>query len=161
MSTLIIKAIIIPLSSLLLILYTFPSIAQTSTINRDSAIAILTDIRTEHYPQDRSDVKLQLKWNDKLYRAALQHAKDMHKREAMRHKFFMQPDLKGKLKRVDVTYKFAQETIQYGCKYMSCTFRDWMNSPPHREALLDHRNKEFAVARYGNYWCALFIDPMN
>lgn len=94
-----------------------------------------------------------LKINFKLAQAAQNKAEDMAGRNYWSH---TTPDGKAPWIFIDAAgyaYKKAGENLAYGFKSSSDMVYGWMNSPPHRENILDpdYREVGFGIANSDNY----------
>lgn len=97
-----------------------------------------------------------VKWNKKLYRSALSHAKDMQ-----RHKYFRHIDSKGRdigdrIEAAGYPWAVVGENIAKGQKYFPEVFKDWIDSGTHCKMLMNPKVNEMAIAKYGPYWVQHF-----
>ena len=80
-----------------------------------------------------------LRFDRKLQRAAVRHARDMVRHDYFAHQRPGGPDLSERLDRARWKGTHWGETIAYGCGRSStprATLKGWLNSPPHRAILL-------------------------
>jgi len=78
----------------------------------------------------------QLAWTDSLANAARQHAFMMAQRNTISHQFPGEPDLSERAHRAGVHFSALAENVAEAPS-ASDIHTGWMNSPPHRENLLD------------------------
>lgn len=121
--------------------------------------------------QTRAEFDLsRLRTDPKLNRAARAYAKELASRQLLDHTDL---DGNGPGKRVDdVGYRwmFVAENLAAGQDDVKQVVKDWMESPPHRKALLNDKpvhvgigfvktSSDALVDPYGSYWVALFAKP--
>lgn len=116
--------------------------------------------------QERAQRNLKpLTWNDQLAQVARAHSKDMSERNFMSH---TNPDGLSpfdRMKNSGIRYTMAAENIAAGQPTPEAVMEGWMNSPGHRENILNPDLTELGVGFYQGsgsyryYWTQCFITP--
>jgi uncharacterized protein YkwD len=86
-----------------------------------------------------------LRWDDDLAKAARQHAIRMVDHNALSHQFPEEPDLAARAKQAGANFIALAENVAYG-PTAAGLHEQWMQSPPHRENLLDPKLNALGVA---------------
>lgn len=97
-----------------------------------------------------------LTWNDKLYRSALSHAKDMHRNQFFDHFSSSGKDIGERLDRFGYYWQHAGENLGEGQQNFDEVMEDWIASPTHCQMLMNPNVKEVAVAKYRRFWVQHF-----
>jgi Cysteine-rich secretory protein family len=109
---------------------------------RGSAEQILFDAAN----QERAAKKLHpLKWDKALAQAASEHAKRMAQQNTLSHQLPGEEDFKARALRAGARFSSLAENIAEGQDAPSI-HNQWMNSPPHRENLLDPKLDSIGIA---------------
>jgi uncharacterized protein YkwD len=102
----------------------------------------------------------ELKWQAEAAAVAKAHSSDMIQRQFFSHS---NPDGKSpfdRLAEAGVGYRAAAENILYGEATASRALELWLNSPGHRENLLNCSFTHHGVGRVDTHWTHLFLrDP--
>jgi len=100
-------------------------------------------------------------WNNKLYEAALAHAKDMYQNNYFSHTSLSGENVYNRLVRSGyiedsrsiLTYG---ENIAFGNFDLKAAIQKWLDSPSHCANLMRDSYREMAIAHDGNYWVQVF-----
>lgn len=100
-------------------------------------------------------------WNNKLYEAALAHAKDMHENNYFSHTSPSGENVYNRLvksgyihdSRSILTYG---ENIAFGDFDLKAAIQKWLDSSSHCANLMRDSYREMAIAHHGNYWVQVF-----
>jgi uncharacterized protein YkwD len=99
-------------------------------------------------------------YNTTLEKSAKQYAYDMHTQNFFSHVSPSGETLTDRMQKSGYIQPgrgySVGENIAMGQKTPEQVMHDWMNSPPHREAILSTTYKEIGVGRDGNYWVQHF-----
>ena len=101
----------------------------------------------------------ELKWDKQVALVALEHSKDMVSRNFFGHN---NTDGKGPFERLQeskVLFSAAAENIASGPKTGRQVFEIWLNSPRHRNNMLDCRFTRHGVANVEGRWTHLLLKP--
>ena len=113
-----------------------------------------------------------LHWDATLYRAAVEHAKEMASREAISHQFSGEPDLSTRARQMGAHFSRVAENVAEAPTSVQ-VHQAWMHSPGHRANLLDpavdslgigvvSRNGElFAVEDFDRSFMKLSLDEQE
>ncbi|MDE1162112.1 MAG: CAP domain-containing protein [Acidobacteriaceae bacterium] len=94
---------------------------------------------------ERTQVGLQpLRWDDTLYRAAENHAREMAERRSISHQYAGEPDLSARGRLVGAHFSTIAENVAMAPTAVRI-HEAWMNSPHHRENILDSRVDAVAI----------------
>jgi hypothetical protein len=85
-----------------------------------------------------------LQWDDKLYRAAGFHAIQMANRESISHQYPGEPDVSARAQQAGVRFSVVSENVAMASTAVQIHSL-WMNSPHHRDNLLDTRVDSIAI----------------
>ena len=86
-----------------------------------------------------------LHWDDKLARAARDHAALMARMGAISHQFSGEPGLSARVSRAGLNFTLVAENV--GMAERSAELHDlWMKSPPHRANLLEPKSDAVGIA---------------
>src|SRR5690606_22957492 len=104
---------------------------------------------------------VKVRWNSKLYQAALAHAKDMRANNYFSHTSPTGENVYNRLvqsgyiedSRSVLTYG---ENIAFGDFDLETAVRKWLDSPSHCTNLMRDSYREMAIAHDGNYWVQVF-----
>lgn len=101
--------------------------------------------------------KSKLIWSSKLANVAFLHSKDMKENDYFAHVSPTQGDLKKRLKKGNIAYTLAGENIAAGYPDGLDAVIGWLNSPDHREALLNGEFTHIGVGVFDKYYTQNFI----
>lgn len=93
--------------------------------------------------------------DDRLMRAAMGHARDMETQNYFDHTSRDGRDVVDRVRAQGYEPNFVMENIARGQGSEAAVFRDWMNSPSHRSAMLDGRAEDFGMGVQGRTWVLL------
>lgn len=93
-----------------------------------------------------------MKWDSQLEAAALIQCNYMDSVGELSHKWKDGTELKDRLMIVGYTSELAGENIARGPLTEADVLEDWLNSPPHSQAIMFGGYDIVAVARKCNYW---------
>lgn len=111
---------------------------------------------------ERSNVGVPaLNWSAALADVAWLHSSDMVKRDFFSHVNPDGEDPFARLDRAGVGYRVAGENIAFGSTTAAEVVKQWMNSPPHRENILDTDYTELGVGvvHANAMWTQVFRAP--
>lgn len=95
--------------------------------------------------RERSARDLQpLRWDHSLANAAAQHARRMAQQNALSHQLPGEEDFKARAIRAGARFSSLAENIAEGPSVLEL-HAQWMNSPPHRENLLDPQSDSIGI----------------
>lgn len=102
-----------------------------------------------------------LAWNDTIWRAALEHSREQHHHGFMGHG---SPDprrnrLSQRMALAGYRGRMFGEVVAWNYRDAPSVVRGWMESPSHRDILLDRKMTEAAFCRVGEYWTGNFGLP--
>jgi uncharacterized protein YkwD len=101
----------------------------------------------------------ELKWDDRVASVARGHSRDMARRNYFSH---TNPDGKNsfdRLRAFHIRYSLAGENIAVGVKSGHQAYEIWVNSPEHRENMLDCRFTHQGVGKVGSRWTQILLRP--
>ncbi len=101
-----------------------------------------------------------LKWNNKLYKSAYLHSKEMAENGFFSHYSKNGNDVGDKLEAVSYNWKNAGENIAEGQKKLSEVMVDWLESKTHCKMIMHPEMTEMGMARVGKYWVHHLGSPM-
>lgn len=90
-----------------------------------------------------------LRWSEGLGRAAAEHADQMRKQDALSHQFEGEADLPDRASASDVHFTQVSENVGVGESSVHL-HTEWMNSPDHRENILDPQVNAVGISLRGN-----------
>lgn len=126
-----------------------PSATEQAMIN--DALAQANTIRAEN------GLPL-LQFDSQIFSAAQAHALDMFNRNYFEHST---PEGKSPFDRMHdqgVRFGYAAENIAHGQRTAVDVFRSWLNSPGHRQNLLNPRYHRHGIGWVNGYWVHDFAD---
>ena len=85
-----------------------------------------------------------LRWNDKLMQAARRHAAEMLQRQTLSHQFDGEPDLGARVAGTGLHFSEIGENVAYAPDPDTMHI-NWMNSPGHRQNILNPRFDEGGI----------------
>ncbi len=85
-----------------------------------------------------------LRWNDKLMQAARKHAAEMLQRQILSHQFSGEPDLGARVAATGLHFDEIGENVAYAPDPDTMHI-NWMNSPGHRQNILNPRFDEGGI----------------
>jgi uncharacterized protein YkwD len=112
-------------------------------------VELTNQVRTQHGLEP-------LHLNCQLYEASQNHTADMAKTGNLSHTGSDGYSVDTRLKRVGYQYSSAAENIAYGQEEPSQVLNSWMNSPGHRENILNPSHTDIGVGFLNNYWTQVF-----
>ncbi len=135
-----------------------PTEATTAAVNVDQSMAqqVLNLVNNERANNGLPTLKL----NNKLSAVAQKKAEDMKSKNYFSHTSPTYGSPFNMMKNAGITYKTAGENIAYGQKTAQAVFNDWMNSPGHRQNILNKNYKEMGLGVTSGgrmYWSQMFI----
>lgn len=86
-----------------------------------------------------------LTWDGALYRAAVLHAQEMAARESISHQYAGEADLAARAENAGAHFSFVAENVAMAPDAVTI-HTAWMNSPHHRDNLLDPRADHVGIA---------------
>ena len=94
----------------------------------------------------------ELKWNDKLEKSALRHAKDMMENELMGHTGSdgSQPD--ERITATGYRWSVIGENVAFGYSTVEDALEGWKSSQAHCHNIMDPEFSEIGAAQQGIYW---------
>jgi uncharacterized protein YkwD len=101
----------------------------------------------------------ELKWDDRIAAVAQSHSRDMVERNFYSH---INPDGKDpfdRLDEADIPFSAAAENIASGPKTGKEAYLIWLNSPSHRQNMLDCRFLRHGVGRVRGRWTHILVRP--
>lgn len=102
----------------------------------------------------------ELKWDDRAASVAKSHSRDMARRNYFSHINPEGKDSFDRLRASHVRYSLAGENIAAGVKSGQGAYELWLNSPDHRENMLDCRFTHQGVGKVGNRWTQILLRPL-
>ena len=102
----------------------------------------------------------ELKWDDRIAAVARSHSRDMVARNYYSHISPEGKDPFDRLKEAGLDFSAAAENIASGPETGKEAFRVWLNSPAHRDNMLDCRYLLHGVGRVGGRWTHLLVKPV-
>lgn len=93
--------------------------------------------------------------NDLLHQAAALHAEDMVENNYLSHTDLDGGSAGDRVLAVGYDYSFVAENIAQGFSSQDSVMDAWMNSPGHRQNILDPRAVEFGIAQEDTTWVLL------
>lgn len=101
-----------------------------------------------------------VRWNDKLYRSAFSHARDMDRYDFFDHVNRKGQDIGARIDKFGYKWKVVGENIGMGQRTFSEVLEDWMESPTHCKMLMNPKVNEMGIAKKGKYWVQHFGKQM-
>jgi uncharacterized protein YkwD len=109
---------------------------------------------------------LPLRINSKLTQAALGQSQDMATHNFFSHTGSNGSQLSARISGTGYRWSAVAENIAAGQSTPSQVFQSWLNSPPHKQSMLDPKYKEVGFgyasnskSTYKTYWTANFAKP--
>jgi uncharacterized protein YkwD len=96
-------------------------------------------------------------WDEATSQVAYLHSKDMAKSSYFSHTSPTKGELKNRLEKEDISYKFAGENIAAEYVDAIAAMEGWLNSKGHRETLLNEDFTYLGVGVYKKYYTQDFI----
>ncbi|MFT8871463.1 MAG: CAP domain-containing protein [Sporolactobacillus sp.] len=100
-----------------------------------------------------------LAWSEAAHAMAYQHSKEMHDRHYFSHDSKWSGDFKNRLEQAKIAYQVAGENIAAHYPDAPAVCLGWLNSPEHRENLLNTAFTELGVGTYLLYYTQDFVHP--
>lgn len=97
-----------------------------------------------------------VRWNNKLYDSAYNHASQMRKYDFFSHESIYGENLGERISQVDYNWKYVGENLGVGQRTFDEVLQDWIESRSHCEMLMNPKVNEMAVAKSGKYWVQHF-----
>lgn len=97
-----------------------------------------------------------LRFNCKLYSAAQDHTFNMVRMRKMSHTGSDGSSVANRVQRVGYQYSAVAENVAQARKEPSQVVEAWMNSPRHRNNILNSEYTEIGVGYSNNYWTQVF-----
>lgn len=109
---------------------------------------------------ERGRVSVQpVTFDQALTDAAQAHASDMERNDYFSHTGLNGSTVGDRVAAAGYDYDWAAENILQGTTDEATAVRAWMNSPPHRDAMLDPRAEEFGLGLEGDIYVLILADP--
>lgn len=109
---------------------------------------------------ERGNVMVQpVTFNQTLTNVAQAHATDMYENDYFSHDGLDGSTIGSRLADAGYEYDWAAENILQGTTDEANAIDAWMNSPPHRDAMLDPRAQEFGLGLDGDLYVLVLADP--
>ncbi|MFX3618361.1 MAG: CAP domain-containing protein [Sporolactobacillus sp.] len=105
--------------------------------------------------------KPMLTWSVEAHQAAFKHSREMKIRNYFSHDSKWSGNLKTRLQRERITFEMAGENIAAHYPDAAAVSLGWLNSPDHRENLLNRSFSQLGVGSYHDYYTQDFVLPMN
>lgn len=102
----------------------------------------------------------EVKWNDKLEKAAKIHAKEIYKRNLLTHKGLNGSNAAIRIKQQQYNWRSYAENIAMGYDNISEVMKAWVESPSHCKNLMGNYT-EVGVAKVGDYWVMELASPLQ
>ena len=100
-----------------------------------------------------------LKWDERAAAVAMGHSRDMAWRNYFSHTNPEGKDCFDRLRASHIRYSLAGENIAVGIKTGRGAYDLWLNSPDHRENMMDCRFTHQGVGKSGNRWTQILLRP--
>jgi len=97
-----------------------------------------------------------LTWNDKLEKAALQHARDMAANGFFSHKGSDKSIVSTRSSAQGYQWRYIGENIAKGPSTVREVVDGWQNSPSHCENMMDPNYRDMGAAKVGDVWVQVF-----
>lgn len=97
--------------------------------------------------------------NATLSGVAAAHARDMERNGYFSHLSQDGSRPAQRVTRAGYSWSFVAENIASGLATRGSVVDAWLDSPTHREAMLDPRVREFGIGRYDDTWVLLVAEP--
>lgn len=142
-------------------LYYSGDLPQVETLKEDEMKDVFTN--TEKQIFDISNIlrknmeRGKLKWNEKAQVAAKSHSEDMYKNKYFSHYAEDGSNLGNRLNKVGANYLLAGENIAAQYPDAISAVHGWLNSPGHREVLLNKDYTELGVGVHEFYFTQNFL----
>jgi uncharacterized protein YkwD len=91
-------------------------------------------------------------WDDRLARAAAQHAIDMEKYNNFSHLNEDGTRLGDRVRSAGYQWHFVSENIAAGFDSMSGVMQAWVDSPGHCKNIMSPKVRQMGVAKKGDFW---------
>jgi uncharacterized protein YkwD len=127
-------------------------------IDEVEILRLVNQIRTVGYELNTDTNKFitsslkPLIWDDKLFKASQFQSTYMFETNHYSHDWIDGTDLSKRLKMSECYYRPAVENIAKGHRNEKEVIKGWLNSKPHREAILTGVFNSIAVSKRGIYW---------
>jgi len=102
-----------------------------------------------------------VKWNDKLFISAENHAKEMAQFRFFAHFSKDGLDIGDRLEKFGYNWQVAGENLGEGQKNFDEVLKDWVASYSHCQMLMNPKVTEMAVAKVDKYWVQHFGKQMG
>lgn len=102
-----------------------------------------------------------LEWDEKTAEVAYAHSKDMAIEDYFSHESEKYGNLSERLSAADILYEVAGENIAANYMDAPAVVEGWLNSEPHREALLNEEFSHLGVGVYQNHYTQNFLKKWN
>jgi len=136
------KLVVLVAVTLVIVSLTAPCLGLAQTRNEGSSEKALFDFAN----RERAVRGLEpLQWDEALARAARQHALHMADKKSLSHQFPGESDLSGRVRQTGARFVALAENVAVGPS-AAIVHAQWMNSPPHRENLLDPQMNSLGIA---------------
>lgn len=151
------------LAPLVLVMGATPSSPETNELNKlQFRILELTN-------QARAEAGCEpLRGSDLLDRIALRHSRDMAENDFLGHSDARGRDHITRARSAGFPTRYVGENVAAGNASPLRTFKQWMNSPPHRKNILDCSFTELGVgyayepnSEWKHYWTQMFGDKQS
>ena len=143
---------------------TKPKESGRPAVGSEPADATLGDLLAAHNKVRAEEKRPPLKANARLTQAARVHARDMAEHGHQAHDGSDGSDPATRIKRTGYVYKEIGENIAAGQETVAEAMLSWIESPPHREAILGNFTEMGGAVAKGkdgqNYWCVEFGRPI-
>ena len=109
---------------------------------------------------ERGNVSVQpVTFNQTLANVAQAHASDMAQNDYLSHTGLDGSSFEERLDASGYQYDWAAENILQGTTDEASAVQGWMNSPAHRDAMLDPRAQEFGLGLDDDIYVLIVADP--
>ncbi len=93
-----------------------------------------------------------LKWNVKLEKAAVKHARDMHLNDHFDHTGSDGSTLTERIRSAGYEWSLIGENLAWGVLTPEEVVKGWIHSPSHCRTMINPSFREMGAARKGKYW---------
>lgn len=97
-----------------------------------------------------------LRWDSRLYAAALAHATSMNDKNYFSHEGDDGSDVATRVQRADYNWKYVGENIAFDFAEVATVNAGFENSPTHCKVMNNAVYTEVGVANVGKYWVVVF-----
>ncbi len=97
-----------------------------------------------------------LRWNDTLYKSAMDHAKEMTRYKYFSHISHTGKDVGDRLLSHGYNWLVAGENLGEGQETFDEVMNDWLKSESHCKMLMNPKVDEVGMAHHGRYWVQHF-----